>query len=201
MKTDTLYTIGYAPFTREEFIAMLQKYRVQVLVDVRSWPHSAYRPEFNKEELMRVLPERGLMYRHYGDEFGARREDPQEYTDGQVDFEKVACSSSFAKGMQNLAKGMEMGYTFALMCAEKFPETCHRTILVARAFYEKGYRVRHIQADGTLQSQEEVEEILIHQLAPDYFQGSLFDDRDKETVRRDVYRLQNKKIGFYEKDL
>jgi uncharacterized protein (DUF488 family) len=40
------------------------------------------------------------------------------------------------------------------MCAEKEPLHCHRTILVARRLVETGIEVRHILADGSVETHD-----------------------------------------------
>jgi uncharacterized protein (DUF488 family) len=45
-------------------------------------------------------------------------------------------------------------YRIALMCAEKEPLDCHRTILVARALAARGMGIMHILADGQLEPHE-----------------------------------------------
>lgn len=42
----------------------------------------------------------------------------------------------------------------ALMCAEKEPLVCHRSILISRSLQERGVRVRHILEDGCLEDHE-----------------------------------------------
>ena len=44
----------------------------------------------------------------------------------------------------------------ALMCAEKDPLQCHRTILVSRHLVEQGVDVLHILADGGIESHADV---------------------------------------------
>lgn len=64
--TDTLppvYTIGYGQRTAEELVALLHRYGVAMLVDVRSAPYSRHKPEFNKDALAAAL-EREPVARH-----------------------------------------------------------------------------------------------------------------------------------------
>ena len=42
-------------------------------------------------------------------------------------------------------------YRIALMCAEKEPLDCHRTLLVSQALVEDGVSVSHIHSDGRLE--------------------------------------------------
>ena len=42
--------------------------------------------------------------------------------------------------------------TLCLMCAEKEPLDCHRTVLVSRRLAERGAAIEHLLADGTVQA-------------------------------------------------
>ena len=57
---------------------------------------------------------------------------------------------SFRSGLTRVVQGAAK-YRIALMCAEKEPLHCHRTLLVARALDEQGVDVAHIHADGGLE--------------------------------------------------
>jgi hypothetical protein len=48
-----------------------------------------------------------------------------------------------------------------MMCAEKEPLECHRTLLVAKALAGRGVPVIHIHADGHLESHEDAMERLL----------------------------------------
>lgn len=84
-----LFTIGHSNQSQEEFLAMLRRYGVDCVVDVRSVPASKYSPQFNMEVLRRFLKQNGVEYLHFGREFGARRTDCIN-KDGQVDFRIVS---------------------------------------------------------------------------------------------------------------
>ena len=45
-------------------------------------------------------------------------------------------------------------HQISLMCAEREPLECHRTILVARELVREGIGVTHILGDGSLESHE-----------------------------------------------
>jgi hypothetical protein len=47
---------------------------------------------------------------------------------------------------------MSKGFRIALMCAEKEPIECHRTILVARHLIARDIDVQHILASGELET-------------------------------------------------
>ena len=57
--------------------------------------------------------------------------------------------------------------SIALMCAEKDPLDCHRTILVARELAREGLDVAHILADGRVERHGVVMKRLLEQLGVD----------------------------------
>ena len=192
----TIYTIGYSGFTIENFLKTLKQYKITALIDVRSLPRSAYFKDFDKENISRLLKRNEIIYRHYHKEFGARQTDIQFFTDGILDFEKFSASPQFLDGVKKIEAGMDLGYTFVFMCAEKYPETCHRCILVAKKFYDLGYDVKHILSDGNLINQKEVEKILLDKYFPKRNQISLFDELSPSEMIRQSYIKRNLEIGY-----
>jgi uncharacterized protein (DUF488 family) len=89
-----------------------------------------------------------------GAELGARSQDPTCYdTEGRVSYARLAGTDLFRKGIERLRTGMA-DHRISLMCAEREPLECHRTILVARELVREGVAVTHILADGSLESHE-----------------------------------------------
>jgi len=195
---NTIYTIGYTAFEQNTFLNVLKQLGITCLVDVRSIPSSSYSPQYNKAVLESILKKEGIRYRNYL-EFGARQDDKKYYTDsGYLDFEKYVQSDAFLNGMSKLHAGMEMGFRFVLMCAEKNPINCHRSIMVTRAFSDKGYDVQHICADKNggfyLQTQKELEMRLVQLNGDDLDQISLFDTNEDRIQK--AYQRQNREIAF-----
>jgi uncharacterized protein (DUF488 family) len=194
----TIFTIGYSGFTLSDFIETLLDHQISALIDVRSQPYSAYHPEYNKEFLEHTLHEEKIAYRNYAREFGARQTDSRYYSpDGYLDFELFSKSEAFREGVSKLTEGMQAGYRFALMCAEKDPIICHRTIMVARAFYKAGYRVIHLLPGDATSTQEEIELRLLNKFFPGRNQESLFDGEASQAQCIEcAYRKQNAEIGY-----
>jgi len=195
-----VFTIGYSSFKITDFVAALQQYNIKCLVDVRSLPYSQYRSEYNKDTLAEELKKYKIMYRNYAKEFGARQEARVFYDgDGILDFEIFIKSDEFQSGIEKIKKGIDLGYSFALMCAEKDPINCHRAIMVGQGLKKAGFSVKHIKSDGTIETQESLEQRLLDMYFKDRDQISLFSD---ETESEDVliektYRLRNKEIGYH----
>lgn len=127
-----IYTVGHSNHPIDFFIELIQEYKVDCIIDVRSVAASKYNPQFNKEDLKKSLAKVGIKYSHFEEEFGARQKDPDLLDeDGQVDFEKVRKFWLFKNGVEKLWKGVEHGLTMSLMCSEGEPLDCHRFSMIA----------------------------------------------------------------------
>ncbi len=193
---ETVFTIGHSTHPQDRFIALLKKHGVTALCDVRSKPYSRTNPQFNREDLKQALLKAGISYVFLGKELGARSEDPSCYDDGKVQYERLAQTPIFRKGLDRIKEGMKK-YRVALMCAEKEPLECHRTVLVARHLEASGLVVQHIHADGSLESHDGAMNRLLHQLhLPEH---DMF--RSHKDVLSDAYRLQEKRIAYERGDV
>ncbi len=67
-----IWTIGHSTRTINEFIAMLQSFKIAMVADVRHFPGSRKFPHFNKEELSLSLKQNNIEYEHII-ELGGRR--------------------------------------------------------------------------------------------------------------------------------
>jgi uncharacterized protein (DUF488 family) len=148
-----VYTIGHSTHTIEAFLDLLRKHNVMAVADVRSAPFSRFNPQFNKDTLQGALAAQGIKYVFLGRELGARSDDPTCYENGRVQYARLARAASFQAGLERVMQGASE-YRIALMCAEKEPLECHRTLLVARALAEQGVEIAHILADGSLEPHE-----------------------------------------------
>lgn len=145
MPVNNIYTIGHSNHTIEGFISLLLKYDITAVADVRSTPYSRFNPQYNREPLSVALKKAGIAYVFLGEELGARPEDPACYVNGRVDFDRVAVREQFRRGLSRVLAGADK-YHITLMCAEKEPLDCHRTILVCRNLKDQGVCIKHIFA-------------------------------------------------------
>ncbi len=151
----TLYTIGHSNHSMERFLELLRMHEITAVADVRSVPYSKYCPQFDRENLQQFLQRIGCRYVFLGEELGGKRREPECYINGQIDYEKVATLPAFREGCERLLRGVAE-YRIALLCAEKDPANCHRTLLVSRALRNR-LTILHILADGSTLLHEEVE--------------------------------------------
>lgn len=151
-----VFTIGHSNHPIGAFLALLGQHRVAAVADVRSVPYSRRYPQFNRRPLERSLREHGIRYLFLGAELGARSSDPVCYDEeGRVRFSRLARTGLFLRGITQVLE--EAAHTrLALLCAERDPANCHRTILVAPVLRKRGASVTHLLPDGGLVSQEEV---------------------------------------------
>jgi len=157
---NSVYTIGHSTHSAGAFLALLRQHGVEAVADVRSSPFSRFNPQFNREPLQQFLNTNGIRYVFLGKELGARSEDRACYLDGRVQYARLAQTTLFQSGLDRVLQGAGK-YRVALMCAEKEPLECHRTLLVARALAERGQPVLHIHADGHLETHEAAMERLL----------------------------------------
>jgi len=199
--TSNLYTIGHSTFTVEEVLKKLTDNNIEYLMDVRSYPYSKFASQFNREPFSRFLEEHGVHYFFMGNRFGARPADRTLYTNGVLDFEKVRETSFYKEGEDSILKGLAHGVTMAFMCTEKDPMDCHRAIMVARGFALQGFPVVHIMADGSLTSQEDLDERLLRKYRDRFVMPTLFSydsyEMSKEDMLKQAYRWRNEEIGYH----
>ncbi len=159
-----IYTIGHSKHPIERFLALLQEHGIDALADVRSTPYSRFNPQFNKEKLHPVLKDAGIRYVFLGEELGARSKDPECYDEqGRARYAKLAATNAFRHGLDRLLTGMQ-DHRIAIMCAEREPLECHRTILVARELEKLGVPVTHILQDGSLEPNRHAMQRLVREL-------------------------------------
>jgi uncharacterized protein (DUF488 family) len=149
-----LFTIGHSTHTIDRFIELLSMHGITAVCDVRSQPYSKFNPQFNREVLQSELKRHGIAYVYLGKELGPRSDDPDCYENGRVRYDLLAKTDLFQEGLRRLREGMK-SYRIALMCAEKDPIMCHRTILVCRHLEDDLTGIRHILEDGSIEENKD----------------------------------------------
>jgi uncharacterized protein (DUF488 family) len=153
---DRILTIGHSSHPVDVFLRLLRKYRVEAVVDTRSYPQSKFAPQYDSMALRTFLREDEIEYIFLGKELGGRPEGAQFYdADGRVFYSKVAESALFGRGLERLDIEMRK-FRLALLCSEENPSICHRRLLVARVLSRRGIAIDHIRGDGSIQSEEEL---------------------------------------------
>ena len=169
-------TIGHSNHPIERFVDLLKAGGVALLVDVRSMPYSRRFPQFGKERLASALAEAGIAYTHEGAALGGKPESGGSY-------ETLAGRPAFKEALARLIERAR-DTPLCLMCAEKEPLDCHRTVLVSRRLAEQGVAIDHLLADGGTRPHREVEETLLARKGgPDLFDGDPLEDRAARLAR------------------
>lgn len=201
MNTETekrIYTIGHSTHTLVYFKELLEKYKINCVVDVRQFAASTYNPQYNESNLRPFLETRQITYIHMGTEFGARPQDLSMLdTDGKVDFDKVRKSKPFLSGIERLKKGLQKGYRIALMCSQADPFDCHRFALIAYYLVRHGFTVTHILKDKNCLDNSSLEKLLLEKYEKKLPKADLFNPHIGEEERLKVaYRLKEKSIAY-----
>ncbi len=190
----TVFTIGHSNHSLEAFTGLLVRHRVTALADVRSAPHSRFNPHFNREPLAAALKARGIEYVYLGRELGGRSNDPDSYQAGRIRYDRLVRTDRFKDGLDRIVRGAAK-HRIALVCAEKEPLDCHRTLLVGRALDGRGVNVMHILPDGRLESHAASMERLLarHNLEPE---GDLFRrQQPREELIAEAVARQAERVG------
>lgn len=191
-----IYTIGHSNHPIERFVALLQQHGIDAVADVRSTPYSRFNPQFSKEKLQSALTDAGIKYVFLGEELGARSKDPMCYDEsGRVSYGRLASTELFRRGLDRLLTGVKER-RIAIMCAEREPLDCHRTILVARELEKAGVPITHILKDGTLESHRHAMERLASKLK--LTESDLF--RSIDELIEDAYEKQGSRIAYVRND-
>ena len=190
MTGNPILTIGHSNHPWEAFADMLSQHRVDSLADVRSVPASRFNPQFNRSSLSASLHDVGIGYAFRGGELGGRPRDPACYENGRVRYDRMAQTGAFRRGLA-LVKSAAANRRVVLMCAEKDPLDCHRTLLVARSLATDGVDVRHILSDGSVETHDQAMDRLLASYDLET-EGDLFTSRDEmiaQAVERRTQRV------------
>jgi uncharacterized protein (DUF488 family) len=160
----TVATIGVYGFTAETFLRTLEEAGVSVLLDVRqrrgvrgseyAWANSA--------RLQAALAEAGIEYRHHkelapttelrqlqyreDDRLGVGKRSREllapEYR------ERYMREILDSVDLERIVAGLPEGATAALLCVERDPEACHRSLISERMAEELGVRTLDLRPPG-----------------------------------------------------
>ena len=144
----TIWTIGHSTRPLDEFIAILETYAIEVVVDVRRYPGSRRLPQFNSDALARDLSKSRIDYRWIPALGGRRRSSGGAPVTAWRHpafrgYAEYAMTEEFADGLFELLM-IAGGLRTAIMCAEVLWWRCHRRI-IADVLTSVGLDVVHIR--------------------------------------------------------
>lgn len=148
MVTTTLFTIGHSDRTMARFLALLGEVHVETLVDIRAWPRSQRYPHFDTERLRDALEADGRAYHWAGRHLGGKRtaRNDSRHTaltdEGLRGFADHMESDAFQRAVTQLA-ALARRAPVAVMCAERDPQRCHRSLL-SDYLTLKGMQIVHL---------------------------------------------------------
>lgn len=179
-----LTTIGHSNHPLATFLGLLAAHGVTAIADVRSQPRSRFAPHYDRERLAGALRAAGIAYVFLGAELGARNPDPACLVDGRADYARIAATPVFQAGVERVRDGLRT-HRVCLMCSERDPLDCHRTILVGARLHGPDLPLVHLLADGGSEAHADAERRLLarHGLdQPDLFRSDA--QRLAEAYRR-----------------
>jgi uncharacterized protein (DUF488 family) len=128
----TIFTIGYEATTMDAFLAALKDAGVEQVIDVRALPLSR-RPGFSKTSLAATLKEAGIAYVHLK-ALGTPKpgRDAAKKGDWRTMEAVYAGQLELPEAQAEAAKmrGLAAEKPSALLCFERDPHHCHRTMLL-----------------------------------------------------------------------
>jgi uncharacterized protein (DUF488 family) len=146
-----ILSIGHSTHESPEFVSLLQRNDVELLIDVRRYPGSRRVQWTNAGELEGLLGANSIDYLHLA-ELGGRRRPSEGSVNGgwrSPQFQGYADhlrTEEFAEGLARLEAETRQRRT-AIMCAEAQWWRCHRRLL-SDVLLVRGWRVLHIDFQG-----------------------------------------------------
>ena len=160
-----IFTIGYGGRETDDFIAILNQYEIDTLVDVRSQPYSRYAADFCSARLSKILNGSGIRYEFMGDSLGGRPDDRNCYTYSPtrkkdvLDAKKCETKDFYIAGIDRLKHLLSQGCRIVLMCSELEPHKCHRGYVIGKTLDTYEVAVVHIGKNGERLSQAQIPEV------------------------------------------
>jgi uncharacterized protein (DUF488 family) len=144
----SILTVGHSNRTLIELIDLLRSAGIHTLVDVRAYPQSRRHPQFSSDSLRSAVEDAGMIYHWAGRRLGGKRfprpDSPhlalaEDSLRGYADYMQTDAFQKAAAQLTALA-----GRTpTAILCAERSPENCHRS-LISDYLTLQGVRVVHL---------------------------------------------------------
>lgn len=134
-----IYTIGHGDRPWPALLALLQRYQIAFLIDVRAATATAPAPAFTKTALAAALPSLGIRYVDMGAALG----------------EAAAAESAYEHAIGRLHTAFKQQHRVALFGAAVNPAACPRSYRIGATLAQLQIPVAHIDEAGNLQFQPE----------------------------------------------
>lgn len=153
-------TIGVYGFDRDSFLATLREAGVELVLDVRQ-RRGVRGSEYawaNARRLQEALAAAGIGYSHLKELAPTTELREAQYREdarrGEGKRSRTVLSSAYAEGYtEQILDPLDLGPIVtwigsshaALLCVERDPEACHRSLIAARLQEDWGFEVRHLR--------------------------------------------------------
>ncbi|MBI4879143.1 MAG: DUF488 domain-containing protein [Planctomycetes bacterium] len=150
-----IFSVGHGGRDLAAFLELLRPLGLRVLVDIRSRPRSKRLPHFCRKPLAEALAEIGVRYVFAGEDLGGLRKQAADSRHtalapgglrAYADYMESERFRAAASRLLELARAEPL----AVMCAERFPGDCHRSLL-ADYLLLRGAAVRHAIDPGRIE--------------------------------------------------
>lgn len=157
----TIFTIGYEGLDIDGLLALLRPHHIDTVVDIREFPVSR-KPGFSKNGLANTLDMAGIDYVHHvrlgcpkaiRDRYHADH-DWACYTRGFVEYLRTQ-----GDAVVELAE-LSAHNNCVLLCYEKDPNFCHRSLVAEEIRRVGGFQVTHIRSRELRKARSPVQESL-----------------------------------------
>jgi uncharacterized protein (DUF488 family) len=139
-----VFTLGTAGRQHYDFTKVLNKYGVQVVMDIRRSPASPQSPQFNRDSLQMLCASQRADYVFLGNDLGRslsaelRPSDPPD----RYPLRDWLASDGFQQALRIIAAKAERRAT-CILCSERLPDDCQRSY-VAQELARLGFEIVHI---------------------------------------------------------
>lgn len=148
-----IFTLGYQLRDLDEYVSVLEDVEADLVLDVRenAW---SYKPGFRKSALSSGLADVGIGYRHAS--FAGNPKRFREQAETYEECLRKYRGYIYAKPKvldqldEHLAGLLSSGKRVCLLCYERHPGDCHRSILLEawQKRYHSDVEIRHLGTDG-----------------------------------------------------
>ena len=145
----SVFTIGYEGASVADCLAALKSAGVSLLIDVREVA-SSRRAGFSKTALAASLAEAGIAYRHLRALGTPKAGRVANHTGNHAEFERIYrehLAGEEAQAALALALDLAREQPSCLLCYERDPRRCHRSMIAEAMVRREPIEVHHLSAD------------------------------------------------------
>ena len=175
-----VFSIGHSNMSYRSFAALLRKWSIEQVIDVRTIPFSRHVPHFNYEVIRGKLRQSGFGYEYLGNQLGSHNSKMRKGCDSLSDYRRQIVCDAFDDGMKQVMEQLDEKRV-VIMCVERDPYQCHRHSILASELAKAGVVTQHILTSGQVRSAFDAP---LERNDPDerWVQRSLFESLDAEPL-------------------